>query len=142
MMLQSYFMFFYVAFCFSMWTSDQNSEEETFGHVLWERISLGAGLIVLTIFVRPVLLNLIYFVFYEPLSKVEEGDIKTLKRLRLAVKKRKIETKTFTKTATQDLTRNAEESGKFENERVSKDTTAVVGATALNFKKATPDRLA
>lgn len=46
---------------------------------------------MLTLLFRPVVLNLIYFVFYEPLGRIEEGDIDVLKRTRKLQKDQQID---------------------------------------------------
>lgn len=68
---------------------------------------------------------------------MEEGNIETLKRLKMQEKKKRIETRHGAKTPSHDLSRNQDEDAAFDKQKVSKDTSSVNPTSALNFKRPT-----
>lgn len=57
-----------------MWISELDTATASFGELAWHRVVLAAIVVLVFVIFRPVVLSIIYYIFYEPLSRVEEGN--------------------------------------------------------------------
>jgi hypothetical protein len=80
-------MVIYIIFATCLWASDESTsgQDNHYGNEDWHKLILCILMIIFIVLLRPIVLEFFYFIFYEPLGRVEEGNIETLRYLRRMV---------------------------------------------------------